>query len=51
MLTTKECRKYILQKDLSDEQIEELQNTLAAIIREIIKKNIKKYESKGDRKK
>lgn len=44
MLKTDTCKKYLLQKNLDDSKIEELRDTLTAIVREIISKNIKLYE-------
>jgi predicted transcriptional regulator len=44
MLKVKECKKYILEKNLDDSKIEEIRNTLSAIVKDIIKKNIESYE-------
>lgn len=45
MLKTKECKKYLLEKNLDDSKVEYIRNYLYAIAKEIIRKNIEDYES------
>lgn len=44
MITVAECRKYLKDTKLSDARIEQIRDYLYALGREIIKKNIQKYE-------
>lgn len=44
MLKIEKCRKHILEKNLDDSKIEEIRNTLTAIVKDIIKKNIEDYK-------
>lgn len=44
MLSVKECRKFLSDIDLDDKEIEEIRDYLYALIREIVRNNLEKYE-------
>lgn len=44
MLTLEECKKYLKEKDISDERITEIRDFLYAVARESVIRNISKYE-------
>jgi len=46
MLTLEECKKYLKDKEVSDERMEEIRTYLYALVKDVVTKNIKAYEIK-----